>query len=147
MPTSRPRKTGGYQIMFTNGCFITTTSCAFYLSSAVFRNISTSILSSNCIVQISLSICGNYGLKRSLGQGHIFTSVCHYFCPRGVGGVVSQHAMGRGMYPNLQGGQTPLGRHPPPSLKQAAASYRNVYLLLVLIFSGTHCAWDLFLYS
>ena len=34
--------------------------------------------------------------KRSLGQGNIFTSVCHSFCPRGGEGL---HPGGGGLHP------------------------------------------------
>ena len=50
--------------------------------------------------------------KRSLGQGNVFTPVCHSV--HGGGGS-SQHAMGRGVcIPTCNGGgvHTPLGRHP-----------------------------------
>ena len=48
-------------------------------------------------------------LKRSLGQGNIFRSVCHEFCPRG-GGSASVHA---GIPPPRPG--TPPGPGTPPN--------------------------------
>ena len=62
--------------------------------------------------------------KRSLGQGNVFTPVCHSVHR---GGCVSQHAMvrvcvfqhakGGGCVSQHAMGQTPLGRHTPPGQK------------------------------
>ena len=65
--------------------------------------------------------------KRSLGQGNIFTSMCHSFCQQGVGGswFPSMHHRSHdqgdlypgGLHPCIQGGLHPgrgLGRPPPP---------------------------------
>ena len=46
-----------------------------------------------------------------LRQGNIFTGVCQSFCSQEGG--VSQHALGRGMYPSMHWVRHPPGQIPP----------------------------------
>ena len=57
--------------------------------------------------------CYYYCLQLKLRQGNIFTGVWQSFCSRRRGGGVSQHALGRRMYPSMHWGcvsQHALGR-------------------------------------
>ena len=78
---------------------ITKGKCLFYKSKKLTTHL---ILISMCFLFSRLITTR----KRGLGQGNIFTSVCHSFCPQKGGGICIQGVCIRG---SLHLGRSPFG--------------------------------------